>query len=399
MRRLRTVGTRRRATVVLATIGVLGATACLPIPDEVTAAACGAVVDVNDPLTWPPGWWGPIEDGQLPTALQTAQSVQSLGDTAIWTRIASIRLVPSDTGAKTEVGVIGGVTDMTAVLQILAIHPENLIVVDASEATAVANEIVALLRTDRLLPIQSSVTLSTPRHVRVSLPGSSKGAEVGRTILDRYPDLVTVDVGRKQLESDGEGGTTACLTDIPRWIFANAVPDGITASVVLDHQSVASGSDITGAIVITNNRREPVPVWGNEPIICETRPNQPITSLDTQYVVNQDLAGVDHGKRVVMDGSGWSAWEGNGGAVAELWSFDELSTEGGWPCAYTSGFSATIQRGGTVSIPFRANTLSMQPGTDVTLPAGDYLVRPQAWIFPFYLVDIPPVRVTVTAAP
>lgn len=260
-------------------------------------------------------------------------------------------------------------------------------------------EIVALLRTDRLLSIQSSVTLSTPRRVRVSLPGSSKGAEVGRTILDRYPDSVTVDVGRKQLESDGEGGTTACLTDIPRWIFANAVPDGITASVVLDHQSVASGSDITGAIVITNNRREPVPVWGNEPIICETRPNQPITSLDTQYVVNQDLAGVDHGKRVVMDGSGWSAWEGNGGAVAELWSFDELSTEGGWPCAYTSGFSATIQRGGTVSIPFRANTLSMQPGADLTLPAGDYLLRPQAWIFPFYLVDIPPVRVTVTAAP
>ncbi|MBP6729591.1 MAG: hypothetical protein KA129_08205, partial [Microthrixaceae bacterium] len=70
-------------------------------------------------------------------------------------------MVPSDTGAKTEVGVIGGVTDMTAVLQILAIHPENLIVVDASEATAVANEIVALLRTDRLLSIQSSVTLST----------------------------------------------------------------------------------------------------------------------------------------------------------------------------------------------------------------------------------------------
>ena len=30
---------------------------------------------------------------------------------------------------------------------------------------------------------------------------------------------------------------------------------------------------------------------------------------------------------------------------------------------------------------------------------GDYLLRPQAWIFPFYLVDIPPVRVTVTAAP
>ena len=88
------------------------------------------------------------------------------------------------------------------------------------------------------------------------------------------------------------------------------------------------------------------------------------------------LAGVDHGKRVVMDGSGWSAWEGNGGAVAELWSFDELSTEGGWPCAYTSGFSATIQRGGTVSIPFRANTLSMQPGTDVTLPAGMIADRP-----------------------
>lgn len=390
----------RRAGMAVAAVALVASTSCLPVPDAVVAAACGPVVDSNDPSTWddyistPPG----ISDADWAKATETMGSIQALAGTALWSKIASVSFTST---FKIEVGVVGNIADVTAILEQWAKNPENLVVVDATSVVDLANQIVATIVADPELSAVDVggdfyqvpfVDLRDARTVRVALPQNVRSGAYAKDLLNAHPDSILVMSGGKEVGPDGVGGSEGCLRQLPKWIVANGVPEGVSVSIKLDRSTVARGEAVTGALLVKNNRRSNVPVWSIGPSGCAAFGSQPVTTLDAQFAVNNTREGVEHGLFVTpLPGFNYfGGYSPSGGAVNPISDQPDYGA-----CYGYEGFSEEIPPGGTAAIPFRADTFSMQPGSDVTLPPGRYNVRPLAFIFGFNLVALPPAEFTI----
>ncbi len=389
------VGPVRRWAGSAVAVALVASTACLPVPDAVIAAACSEVFDVNDPSLVVDDYGVP--EGIPPEVFErvnrTLGSIQSLSATALWPMIASMRLTDSP---MVEVGVVGDIAGVTTILEQWVPYPEYLEIADATDAASLANSIVAELRADLDLGAKALapdylaapyVSLRDARTVVVSLAANPATAAYADALLTAHGNRVMVLTAGKAVTSDDGGTRSGCLRHIPRWVVANAVPEGVDVRIKLDRTTVARGEAVTGALIVTNRRRTALPVWDLGGDHCGVPASQPVTTVDAQYTVNGSGQGMNHGLWVSpADGLNPTYNYVTSGGAVDLSGLDTNLVS----CSGVGSYAAEIPAGATAAVPFRADTFSMQPGADITLPPGGYVVRPLAYLGAFNLVALPP---------
>ncbi len=404
--------TLRRRLVPLLSVAAIVATAsaCLPTPADIVAFGCGRAFDQDDHEAISayiddlyPGYNAGLADPPE-VIYANLQALASMNSSALAPYLAGV-WVDADL-VRAVVGVAGNVENMTTIIEAITPYPDEVVVEDRSADADLAADIWGRIQAagvDDDAPLGTRMIDFLRDGVAVRLPPTGDAADLAARLRSDVGDRVSLTVGSRRLAGGPEFDTGPCVIELPRWVIGAGVPDNVVTRIVVDTPSVAPGATVRGHIEVTNNGAATAYAGPVSPTDC--RPSdQPLTTTDRQFTVNGSTVGAAPAQRLISDVGEGFPLRFTEGRAAEEWMTPYPSGEE-LPSVCPAGVGGgEIRTGETISIPFIADTQSSRPTDGVTLPPGDYLVRPMLWIQTSFFsqdgpVALPPAPVTIATTP